>query len=48
MGKAPDALEVAELSESTQVIYTSGHGDNIGERGLWENPACSRKARACP
>ena len=48
MGKVPDALEVAELSESTQVIYTANHGDNTGERGLWGKSSCSRKARACP
>ena len=24
-----------ELEDSTQIIYTSDHGDNIGERNLW-------------
>lgn len=35
VGKVLNALEETGLSESTQVIYTSDHGDNIGERGLW-------------
>ena len=35
MGRVLDALDAAGLSDSTQVIYTSDHGDNIGERGLW-------------
>lgn len=35
MGRVLDALETAGLTETTQVIYTSDHGDNIGERGLW-------------
>ena len=35
VGKILDALKEAGLSETTQVVYTSDHGDNIGERGLW-------------
>jgi choline-sulfatase len=35
VGKILRALEAAGLSESTRVIYTSDHGDNLGTRGLW-------------
>lgn len=35
MGKVLDALDEAGLTGSTRVIYTSDHGDNCGERGLW-------------
>ena len=30
-----DALEDYGLADSTRVIYTSDHGDNLGSRGLW-------------
>ena len=29
------ALERTGLSETTRVVYTSDHGDNIGARGIW-------------
>jgi choline-sulfatase len=35
VGKILRALEDAGLSDSTRVIYTSDHGDNLGTRGLW-------------
>ena len=35
VGKVLQALEAAGLSESTRVLYTSDHGDNLGARGLW-------------
>lgn len=35
VGKILGALEAAGLSESTRVVYTSDHGDNLGTRGLW-------------
>ena len=35
VGKILAALAAAGLGESTRVIYTSDHGDNLGTRGLW-------------
>ena len=35
IGKILAALEDAGLSETTRVLYTSDHGDNLGARGLW-------------
>ena len=35
VGKILAALEAAGLTESTRVLYTSDHGDNVGARGLW-------------
>lgn len=35
IGRILSALETLGLSENTLVIYTSDHGDQIGERGLW-------------
>lgn len=35
IGKIIDALDETGLSLSTRVIYTSDHGDNVGQRGLW-------------
>ena len=35
IGKILAAVKSLELEDSTQIIYTSDHGDNIGERDLW-------------
>jgi choline-sulfatase len=35
VGKILSALEETGLAESTRVIYSSDHGDNLGTRGLW-------------
>ena len=35
MGRFLDALEEHGLAENTVVIYTSDHGDSLGEHGLW-------------
>ncbi len=35
IGKVLSALGEAGLSDSTRVIYTTDHGDNLGARGLW-------------
>lgn len=35
IGNVLKALDDAGLAEQTRVIYTSDHGDNLGNRGLW-------------
>jgi len=35
IGKVLQALESTGLSENTLIVYTSDHGDQLGERGLW-------------
>jgi choline-sulfatase len=35
VGRLMHALEESGLMETTRVIYTSDHGDNLGARGLW-------------
>jgi len=35
VGKILDCLADCGLSDSTRLLYTSDHGDNVGARGLW-------------
>jgi choline-sulfatase len=35
VGRVIGALERIGLAETTRVVYTSDHGDNIGARGMW-------------
>ena len=35
IGLVLDALEASHLADNTVVIYTSDHGENMGEHGLW-------------
>jgi len=35
IGRLLTALNESGLSDSTRVIYTSDHGDNLGNRGMW-------------
>lgn len=35
IGRVLDRLEAHGLAEDTLVVYTSDHGDQLGERGLW-------------
>ena len=35
IGEVLDTLDDLGLGETTRVVYTSDHGDNVGARGLW-------------
>ncbi|WP_137896696.1 sulfatase-like hydrolase/transferase [Ramlibacter sp. 2FC] len=35
VGQIVAALEASGLADSTQIVYTSDHGDNLGARGVW-------------
>ena len=35
VGRVLRTLEAVGLAETTRVLYTSDHGDNLGARGLW-------------
>lgn len=35
LGRLLDALDACDMSENTVVIFTSDHGDMMGERGMW-------------
>ncbi len=35
IGKVLGTLDACGLGDTTRVIYTSDHGDNVGARGLW-------------
>src|SRR5215212_2437560 len=35
VGKMLRTLETLGLTDSTRILYTSDHGDNLGARGLW-------------
>jgi choline-sulfatase len=48
IGKMLSALDVAGLSASTRVIYTSDHGDNLGSRGLWGKSVMYEESVAVP
>lgn len=48
IGRVLDALLQAGLAESTRVIYTSDHGDNVGNRGLWGKSVMYEESAAVP
>ena len=47
VGKVLRALDETGLSETTRVVYTSDHGDNLGARGLWGKSTMYEEAVAC-
>ena len=47
-GKVLDALEACGLTQSTRVIYTSDHGDAVGQRGLWGKSTLYEEVCAVP
>lgn len=34
-GRVLDALEASGLADATRVLYTSDHGDTVGDHGMW-------------
>jgi choline-sulfatase len=42
------ALDDAGLRESTRIVYTSDHGDNLGARGLWGKSTMYEETVAAP
>lgn len=48
IGKVLDTLEALGMADDTLVIYTSDHGDNIGERGLWGKSNFFEEAAGIP
>jgi choline-sulfatase len=48
IGRVLRALEEAGLAETTRVIYTTDHGDNLGTRHLWGKSVHYEEAAAIP
>lgn len=48
VGKIMAALEAAGLTDTTRVIYTSDHGDNLGSRGLWGKATMYEESAGIP
>ena len=48
VGRVLKALEDAGAAETTTVVYTSDHGDNVGARGLWGKSNMYEEAVAVP
>ena len=48
IGAVLDTLDETGLSETTRVVYTSDHGDNVGARGLWGKSVLYEEASRIP
>src|SRR6185503_10358325 len=48
VGKVLRALEATGLAESTRVVYSSDHGDNLGTRGLWGKSTMYEESAGIP
>ncbi len=48
IGQVLSALDTSGLSASTRVIYSSDHGDNLGNRHLWGKSVQYEEAAAVP
>ena len=48
IGHILDTLEDLDLEQSTRILYTSDHGDNLGARGLWGKQVLYQEAAAVP
>ena len=48
VGRIIETLQAAGLTDTTNVIYTSDHGDNLGARGLWGKSTFYEESVAIP
>lgn len=48
VGQIVAAVETSALTDSTRIIYTSDHGDNLGNRGLWGKSTMYEESAAIP
>ena len=48
VGQVLTALESSPYADSTRVIYTTDHGDNIGHRGMWGKSNMYEESAALP
>ncbi len=48
VGKILRALKDTGLAETTRVVYTSDHGDNLGTRGLWGKSTMYEESAGIP
>ncbi|MBT2326962.1 sulfatase-like hydrolase/transferase [Variovorax paradoxus] len=48
VGQILQALKALGLEQSTHVIYTSDHGDNVGARGLWGKSTLYQESTGIP
>jgi len=48
IGQVLAALDAAGLTDDTNILYTSDHGDNLGSRGLWGKSTMYEEAAAVP
>ncbi len=48
VGKILGALEAAGLADTTRVVYTTDHGDNLGTRGMWGKSTMYEESAGIP
>lgn len=48
IGKLLGTLDDLDILDSTRVVYTSDHGDNLGARGMWGKSNMFEEAAAVP
>ena len=48
VGRILRALDESGLAESTRVLYTTDHGDNLGTRGLWGKSTMYEESAGIP